>query len=110
MRQNPPHITRTWEALKEKYSKLVRHQKPTGDPTCPPHVKRAKYLQQAIDNRVDTGEIDDDNLLNSLESGLEHSLDNEFVDDDTFGNAFYHNVTSRQLGSASPAPGRILLI
>jgi hypothetical protein len=37
-----------------KYKTLRLHKKPTGDPDCPPDVRRAKRLYREIEQRADT--------------------------------------------------------
>ena len=40
------------ESLKRKFIQLKNHPKPTGDPSCPDDVRRAKRIQREIDNSV----------------------------------------------------------
>lgn len=42
------------ESLKAKYKTLRLHKKPTGDPDCPPDVRRAKRLYREIEQQADT--------------------------------------------------------
>jgi hypothetical protein len=51
--QLPIHFTpRTAESMKTKYNKFKAVQKPTGDPDCPPNVRRAKRIQYAIERAM----------------------------------------------------------
>lgn len=58
---------RSGEDLKNKFKALKAIKKPTGDPSCPPDVRRAKQLQKALEVRMDVqaldsgDEIDEDN-------------------------------------------------
>ena len=36
--------TRDVESLKQKFRKLANSTKPSGDPDCPPAIRRAKYI------------------------------------------------------------------
>ncbi|KAI0564370.1 hypothetical protein FGB62_26g214 [Gracilaria domingensis] len=43
---------RTAESLKDKFDRLIHVRKPTGDPTCPPFVRRAKQINRDIQAKV----------------------------------------------------------
>ena len=45
---------RDGDSLKRKFKALYGVRKPTGDPTIPPQVRRAKLIKRMIDNRGDT--------------------------------------------------------
>ena len=51
---------REMESVRSKFRKFCNEKKPTGDPNCPEHVKRAKRIQREIDNDCGVQEIDDD--------------------------------------------------
>jgi hypothetical protein len=54
---------RSTDSLKEKFTKLARMRKPTGDPECPPEVKLAKRAQKLIEQSFEGkafGSSDDD--------------------------------------------------
>ena len=62
------------DALKKKFDRLNSSKKPTGDPTCPPDVKRAKRIQRRIMEKAevevshesdpeDQGSESDNNIL-----------------------------------------------
>jgi hypothetical protein len=51
---------RDMESIRIKFRKFKNEKKPTGDPNCPEHVKRAKRIARLIDNHVGATEIDDD--------------------------------------------------
>ncbi|KAE8261818.1 hypothetical protein A4X09_0g7595 [Tilletia walkeri] len=70
--------------LKKKFDKLVATKKPTGDPTCPPHVKLAKRIHHQIlnNNAVGSTEDDEDEDIDGVVEG-EYDLDDlEDEDDD----------------------------
>jgi hypothetical protein len=54
------------ESIKLKFQALVKHTKPTGNPSCPSHIQEAKLTQQAMDNQAhlvacnDNAKSDDD--------------------------------------------------
>jgi hypothetical protein len=64
---------RDMESIRNKFRKFKNEKKPTGDPNCPEHVKRAKTIQRAIDNHVGAQEIDDDQFSDDESDGSEHS-------------------------------------
>ena len=47
---------RTHETLKRKFASLHNHKKPTGDPTCPPHVRNAKRIWDLIKIEMDVSD------------------------------------------------------
>lgn len=57
-----PGLGRTRESLKRKFASLYNHKKPTGDPTCPAVVRRAKRVWELIKAEMDIsdGEREDD--------------------------------------------------
>lgn len=56
--------SRSCDDLKNRFKTLKGVKQPTGDPSCPPEVIRAKRLQISLERRMDvqTLEDDDDNL------------------------------------------------
>ena len=52
---------RTPESLKRKFQELARKKIPTGDPECPPYVRKAKHIYHKIVLATDgsTGNSDD---------------------------------------------------
>jgi hypothetical protein len=62
------HHARDVDSCKRKFVKLKNHAKPTGDPDCPPLVKRAKRLQYAIDNHAAVVSLDDEEKHDDEES------------------------------------------
>ncbi len=51
---------RTADSCKTKFNKLKSIRKPTGDPSCPPEVRRAKNIQRAIENSMGVANFDSD--------------------------------------------------
>ena len=49
-------FNRTLDSMKRRCGKLHRQNIPTGDPTCPPDVKRAKRIKYMIQGRADIGD------------------------------------------------------
>jgi hypothetical protein len=76
---------RDTDSLKLKFKTLRLHKKPTGDPLCPPDVKRAKRIYRAIEVHSDVigGEEDDDEILEE-NSANENGSDGDHnsIDDD----------------------------
>lgn len=48
LRHADRYAGRNVESLRRKFGKLTKKRVPTGDPTCPPDVRRAKRIQQMI--------------------------------------------------------------
>jgi hypothetical protein len=49
--QNFPKMQQTSDSIKRKLQALYRSKKPTGDPFCPPEVRKAKQLWHDIVNK-----------------------------------------------------------
>ena len=43
------------QSLRRKFNEFVNSKKPTGDPHCPPHIRRAKLIQRMIISKSDSG-------------------------------------------------------
>jgi len=52
-----PDRERTRESLRRKFQTLYLVKKATGDPTCPPEVRRAKELQRAIREKAEVSSV-----------------------------------------------------
>ena len=48
-----PDLKRTTKSLKRKFEALYNHKKPTGDPTCPVIVRRAKQIWEDMRRSMD---------------------------------------------------------
>lgn len=64
--QRYPELDRTVDSLKRKFSSLHRAKVPTGDPTIPPDVKRAKQIRYSMMERADIGEAEDSDDANCV--------------------------------------------
>ncbi|EGZ13514.1 hypothetical protein PHYSODRAFT_400980, partial [Phytophthora sojae] len=51
---------RDFESLRRKFKVLYSTRKPTGTPNMPPHVKKAKEVKLAIDEKANVIEMDDE--------------------------------------------------
>ena len=52
-----PAHNREASSLRRKFQSLYNQNVPTGDPTCPPHVRRAKRLRYKIEERADSSNM-----------------------------------------------------
>ena len=73
------------DTLKRKFALLYAMKVPTGDPTCPPLVRRAKFIYNKIKEKADlVAEIDEDSLSNEEEEEeTEYDAAEETADDET---------------------------
>jgi hypothetical protein len=66
---------RTPESLKRKFQELARKKIPTGDPECPPHVRKAKHIYHKII-------LATDGSTGGSDAGLGFEVENDGDDDD----------------------------
>ena len=62
----PPSRARTSEALFNKFKKLYKTQKGTGEPNCPDDVRRAKRIHRDIESRQSVSDLsipDDEDVV-----------------------------------------------
>ncbi len=103
---------RTAESCKTKFNKLKGVRKPTGDPTCPDEVRRAKHIQRAIENSMGVANFDSDHEVEeqdedgAVEDHLSQQLYPSAAASAVFGAA--HGAEEDENGeeSASPAVDR----
>ena len=98
--------SRSGEDLKNKFKALKATKKPTGDPKCPPAVRRAKLIQKAMESRMDVQTLDsgDENRdADPSTSEFEDDNEDQSVDMSIFGND--DNVQPRPSASL-PKDGR----
>lgn len=86
--------TRNGMSLRTKFKHLKNKRKPTGDPTCPPEVVRAKRAYRAIESRMEVVNLNDDGDDNGPDSqedddevmedmdGMDHAAHEDNDDDD----------------------------
>lgn len=53
-----PENDRTRDSIKRKFASLYNSKKPTGDPNCPPTVRKAKQLYNLIKERMDISDCE----------------------------------------------------
>ena len=106
------------QSLRRKFNELVNSKKPTGDPNCPPHIRRAKMIQRQIITKSDSGGgslndddlgIGDDNEQDIIDPRIDPrnlltALENTSTTSETNGNATSEangNATSATNGNAT---------
>jgi hypothetical protein len=92
--------TRDRDALRSQWYKVLRERKPTGDPSCPDHVRRAKRLNREMTNEIAMGGIDDDHLTASeheaeAEDEAEGDGDNDKRTNDAEKDAAEKDITTK---------------
>jgi hypothetical protein len=80
-----PGYNRTYESIKRKFQTIYRMSAPTGDPTIPLYVQRAKAIHRQIANRVDLGGGDEEYNLEENSFGPPQDED-EDEDEDEYEN------------------------
>ncbi|KAG6913459.1 hypothetical protein DXG01_006708 [Tephrocybe rancida] len=74
---------RAVKSLETKFKQLVKTTMPTGDGYCPPEVKRAHHIEELINERACTRDLDDDDFDGPANVKREHRSRNEEVSDDS---------------------------
>lgn len=64
-------LTRDQDSLKKKFDKMAATKKSTGDPSCPPHIRRAKHIARDIVGRASAGIVGDSSDEAELASGAD---------------------------------------
>lgn len=75
---------RTTDSLRRKFASLYRKKTPTGDPTCPSSVRRAKRIRQKIVDRSEMSDCDDGEaaVRDAFDSSIATDADSEAESDD----------------------------
>ena len=60
-----PDLKRNTKSLKRKFEALYNHRKPTGDPTCPVAVRKAKLIWEEIKSGMDFSDAEGELVLHS---------------------------------------------
>jgi len=58
--EDQDNTLRDQDSIKNKFDKLANCKKKTGDPSCPPHVRRAKKISRDIQNKCTAKELGSD--------------------------------------------------
>ncbi len=59
------------------YTQLVKTSKPTGDAECPPHVERAHEIEDLMNEKAGSRDLDDEDIIdvdNDLKSSDEENI------------------------------------
>ncbi|KAF9566074.1 hypothetical protein CPC08DRAFT_127378 [Agrocybe pediades] len=62
---------RTTKSLELKFKQLVRTSKPTGTADCPPHIERAHAIEDRIAEKVETRDLDDEDIVDDEDAIIE---------------------------------------
>ena len=71
--QHYPEHNRCSVNLRRKFKEMYSVQVPTGDPHCPEHIRTAKHLHRAIQNRSDADNLDG----TEVDLGVEEEASND---------------------------------
>jgi hypothetical protein len=93
-----PDANRDGLSLRRKFAALYSVLMQTGDPHCPPHVRRAKRLRVNLVQRSDATSMEDGD---AVDLGFEENVDD---DDDVNGNDGDQEGVANQEGVAPPPP------
>ncbi|KAF9002267.1 hypothetical protein BDQ17DRAFT_1425930 [Cyathus striatus] len=62
------HPHRSAKSLELKFKQLVKMMKPTGDAECPPHILKAHKINQAMNEKESTWDIDNEDIVDTVEA------------------------------------------
>jgi len=74
---------RSYKALENKFKGLVRTSKPTGSGKCPPAVDRAHEIEDKINERVETRDVNDEDLADDVDTRSVILIDDDGGDKET---------------------------
>lgn len=106
------------DSLKAKFKGLVSHKKPTGDPTCPSPVVRAKRIKRAIEEGVGATDLCDEVEVAEISeipemaeiariSGITASATSSFRSSTPTASEISANVTNSSFKSRTPPQRKI---
>ncbi|KAG6815925.1 hypothetical protein H0H93_008787 [Arthromyces matolae] len=64
---------RTAKSLEAKFKQLVKTSKPTGDAECPPSIERAHAIENSINEKAGTRDLDDIDIVDTYDEPIEIS-------------------------------------
>ncbi|KAK9490524.1 hypothetical protein V1508DRAFT_399829 [Lipomyces doorenjongii] len=94
-------------ALRRKFNQMLNLPKPTGDPTCPPDVRRAKELSRVINESLEMAGLSDDEILDLTEERVADAADDEQFETSSRNSSSgaRSSDTPRTSSAASAIPG-----
>ena len=93
-------MERNVDSIKRQYQSLLRRREPTGDPNCPPDVKKAKAIDRLLKAKQRAGDISEENggPIAAL-AGMEIQEGNAGISED-FGRNDTASINTNVTGSA----------
>ena len=94
-------MERNVESIKRQYQSLLRWREPTGDPNCPPDVKKAKAIDRLLKAKQRAGDISEENggPIAAL-AGMEIQEGNTATSGDDIGRNDTASVNTNVTGAA----------
>jgi hypothetical protein len=97
--QRYPDHNRCSANLRRKFKEMYSTQASTGDPRCPEHIRTAKHLHRAIQNRSDADNLEE----NEVDLGFEEEKNEEEINNDEGEGDRQPDAIARQLFQAPAA-------
>ncbi len=95
-RRNFPIEDRTRESLKRKFQELYRSKIPTGDPSMPNDVRRAKMIQRLMEERINSSDCEGiDDFASTFEEEEQPEFISESVSSEEWGYDSSANMSSQ---------------
>ena len=106
--QKWPNKGRTVDSLRRKFQQLYRRKIQAGNPNCPPSVRRAKHLRQAILDKANCSQAgdSDDVEADDGDDSIKTPNDNIGEEQDGAGNQLGAKVVIENMPETMPGPSQ----
>ncbi|KAK9483902.1 hypothetical protein V1527DRAFT_428387, partial [Lipomyces starkeyi] len=92
-------------AIRRKFNSLVNFPKPTGEPTCPPDIKRAKEISRMINESVEMADLYDMDIVDFTEKQDDEGADQQEESNSSAG--LRHSPESSRASDTSRAGSEV---
>jgi hypothetical protein len=99
-----PEYNRNVLSLRRKFNDLCNEKIPTGDPVCPPEVRRAKHLRRQIDQEMDAARMAHPTASHQGLYAPVTAIPVNYNNDDPLAERFVGEVTAETTASTEAMP------
>ncbi|KAK2459528.1 hypothetical protein APHAL10511_008470, partial [Amanita phalloides] len=101
--------SRTPKSLELKFKQILKTSKPTGDAECPPHVECAHEINELMNQKVGSRDLDDEEILDNDTISIPSDEENvcpRATARQSGASPIAHHITNRVLHAVTPCPRR----